>query len=209
MPAKKAPADGAKAKRAKKDPNAPKRGKSGYIYFTMDRRAGLKEENPDLGFGEIASALGAEWKKLSAAKKAPFLKKAVADKARYDREMVKYSGGAKKKAPAKKGKAKVIEIDADDEVCLTPAELKKMKAAATRAVKKAVAEATEVAAPEKKPRGRPPAKKTAAKKPAAVKPSAGSLAAKKAATAKKRAATLKKNKAAKAKAALAAEKAKK
>jgi hypothetical protein len=40
-----------KKKRDKKDPNAPKRGLSAYMFFSQANRQKIKEENPDATFG--------------------------------------------------------------------------------------------------------------------------------------------------------------
>jgi hypothetical protein len=39
------------AKRSKKDPNAPKRGLSAYMFFSQANRNKVKEENPEASFG--------------------------------------------------------------------------------------------------------------------------------------------------------------
>lgn len=78
-----------KTKKAK-DPNAPKGPISGYILYSKDARAAYLKKNPDSKQTEIMSALGAQWKALSPAKKAPYLKKAEADKLRYQKEKVAY-----------------------------------------------------------------------------------------------------------------------
>lgn len=35
----------------KKDPNAPKRGLSAYMFFANEKRDGVREENPGIAFG--------------------------------------------------------------------------------------------------------------------------------------------------------------
>jgi hypothetical protein len=40
-------------KRTKKDPSAPKRGLSAYMFFSQDQRATVKEESPDATFGKL------------------------------------------------------------------------------------------------------------------------------------------------------------
>lgn len=74
-----------------KDPEAPKRPTSGYILFCKDRRASLKEEQPDLKATEIMKQLGAEWKELSPRKKEKYTAKAKEDKSRYDEELKDYT----------------------------------------------------------------------------------------------------------------------
>jgi hypothetical protein len=45
------PEDDKKKKRTKKDPSAPKRGLSAYMFFSQDQRTTVKEENPEATFG--------------------------------------------------------------------------------------------------------------------------------------------------------------
>ena len=66
---KEKPVKAEKAKRAKKDPNAPKRALSAYMFFSQDWRERIKTENPDAGFGEVGKLLGAKWKELDDAEK--------------------------------------------------------------------------------------------------------------------------------------------
>lgn len=47
---------GKSTKKKKKDPNAPKRGQSSFMFFSNDVRAKVKEENPDLTFGALVSS---------------------------------------------------------------------------------------------------------------------------------------------------------
>ncbi|KAG8855476.1 Non-histone chromosomal protein 6 [Serendipita sp. 411] len=66
----------------KKDPHAPKKALSPYMFFTQEWREKIKEENPGIGFGksfvfsanvvllisftgEVAKRLGAKWKSMS------------------------------------------------------------------------------------------------------------------------------------------------
>lgn len=48
---------GTKAGKAKKDPNAPKRPLSAYMYFSQENRSTVKEENPDASFGACLTRL--------------------------------------------------------------------------------------------------------------------------------------------------------
>ncbi|KAL8270063.1 hypothetical protein Esti_006013 [Eimeria stiedai] len=96
-----APKKGARAanggkKRAKKDPDAPKRGTPAYIFFMKEKREEICKKNPSVKSAtEIAALVGDEWKKLTPSQKAPYEKKAEADKQRYQREIAAYK---KKKA---------------------------------------------------------------------------------------------------------------
>ena len=46
------------SKKQKKDPNAPKRGMSAYMFFSQENRNKEKEKNPDLSFADLVSATG-------------------------------------------------------------------------------------------------------------------------------------------------------
>jgi hypothetical protein len=75
----------------KKDPNAPKRWKTSYILFCMDKREEVKAENPDMPAVKITAELGARWNALSDKQKKPYVKLSAQDKSRYDDEMANYT----------------------------------------------------------------------------------------------------------------------
>eukprot|EP00522_Entomoneis_paludosa_P008598 CAMPEP_0172442372 /NCGR_PEP_ID=MMETSP1065-20121228/2822_1 /TAXON_ID=265537 /ORGANISM="Amphiprora paludosa, Strain CCMP125" /LENGTH=905 /DNA_ID=CAMNT_0013192211 /DNA_START=91 /DNA_END=2808 /DNA_ORIENTATION=- len=91
-------------KKAKKDPNAPKRGKSAYMFFADANRDSIKANNADASFGELGKLMGAAWKNAGSEEKAKFTAMAEKDKTRYQSEMKDYTppdgsgskGGAKK-----------------------------------------------------------------------------------------------------------------
>ncbi|EEB08448.1 high-mobility group non-histone chromatin protein [Schizosaccharomyces japonicus yFS275] len=87
-------------KTRRKDPNAPKRNMSAFMFFSMSNREKIKEENPEATFGQIGSLLGKKWKTLTAVEKEPYEEKARKDKERYERECMK--GPAKTGEPVKK-----------------------------------------------------------------------------------------------------------
>ena len=128
-----------KAPKKKKDPNAPKKGATAYTIFCNERRAELKEENPDATFSEMSKLLGAEWKAMSDEDKKPFVVKSDADKERYKTEMEAYEEPA--------------EDDDDDEEEAAPVKKAPVRKAAT---KKAPAKKTAAK--------KTPAKKTTKKK---------------------------------------------
>ena len=78
-------------KRKIKDPQAPKRAKSAYIYFCQDKRADIVKEHPDLPFGQIARILGQEWKKQKELCIKTWEKMSKKDKERYENEMENYT----------------------------------------------------------------------------------------------------------------------
>lgn len=53
-------------KRLKKDPTAPKRNSSAYIFYSNEKRHELKRNNPELSFSDIAKILSKQWKNASA-----------------------------------------------------------------------------------------------------------------------------------------------
>jgi DNA-binding XRE family transcriptional regulator len=61
-----------------KDPNAPKRGPSGYMIFSNETRAKVIAEQPELKskVTDVAKIIGAKWQALSDAEKAKYNAKA-------------------------------------------------------------------------------------------------------------------------------------
>ncbi|KAF7307738.1 hypothetical protein MKEN_01133900 [Mycena kentingensis (nom. inval.)] len=90
-------ADKEKGGRKKKDPNAPKRALSAYMFFSQDWRERIRAENPDANFGELGKLLGAKWKELDDEEKQPYNDQATKDKERAERERKEYEA---KSAPA-------------------------------------------------------------------------------------------------------------
>ncbi|KAI8341308.1 non-histone chromosomal protein 6 [Chlamydoabsidia padenii] len=72
-----------------KNPDAPKRGLSAYMFFSQEQREKVKTDNPEASFGQIGKLLGAKWKALSDAEKKPYQDKADEDKKRYEDEKAK------------------------------------------------------------------------------------------------------------------------
>ncbi|KAF4777792.1 HMG box protein [Colletotrichum scovillei] len=78
-------------KRAKKDPNAPKRGLSAYMFFANEQRENVREENPGISFGQVGKILGERWKALNEKQRGPYEAKAATDKKRYEDEKQAYN----------------------------------------------------------------------------------------------------------------------
>jgi len=78
-------------KKRKKDPNAPKRALSSYMFFCMDKRPEVTKKNPNDPVTEIAKKLAVKWNKLTASDKKPFEAQSAKDKQRYVKEMSKYT----------------------------------------------------------------------------------------------------------------------
>ncbi|GJN68538.1 HMG box-containing protein [Purpureocillium lilacinum] len=81
-------------RRGKKDPNAPKRGLSAYMFFANEQRENVREENPGITFGQVGKLLGERWKALNDKQRAPYEAKAAADKKRYEDEKQAYNAEA-------------------------------------------------------------------------------------------------------------------
>ncbi|KAK4694325.1 hypothetical protein P7C71_g3243, partial [Lecanoromycetidae sp. Uapishka_2] len=75
----------------KKDPNAPKRGLSAYMFFANEQRDNVREENPGISFGQVGKVLGERWKALSTKGREPYEAKAKSDKERYESEKASYN----------------------------------------------------------------------------------------------------------------------
>ncbi|KAL1968320.1 hypothetical protein VTN77DRAFT_1849 [Rasamsonia byssochlamydoides] len=77
----------------KKDPNAPKRGLSAYMFFANEQREAVREQNPGISFGQVGKLLGERWKSLTEEQRRPYEEKAAADKKRYEDEKASYNAG--------------------------------------------------------------------------------------------------------------------
>lgn len=77
--------------RRKKDPNAPKRALSAYMFFANENRDIIKSENPNVTFGQVGKLLGERWKSLTDEEREPYDAKSAADKKRYESEKELYN----------------------------------------------------------------------------------------------------------------------
>lgn len=80
-----------KASRKKKDPDAPKRSLSAYMFFANENRDIVRAEHPGISFGQVGKLLGEKWKELDADAKSPYEKKAEEDKKRYEKQKQEYA----------------------------------------------------------------------------------------------------------------------
>lgn len=84
-----------KKKKNSKDPDAPKRSMSSFMFFSQENRESVVKKNPDKSVGEIAKILGEEWGKLNKGKGGKKGTKkyddmAAQDKLRYEEEKASY-----------------------------------------------------------------------------------------------------------------------
>jgi len=71
-----------------KDPNAPKRALSAFMFFSKEERQNVLKDNPSFKVPEVGKELGLRWGKCS--DKSKFEELAAEDKARYEEEMKNY-----------------------------------------------------------------------------------------------------------------------
>jgi len=82
-----------KRRMQKKAPGAPKRGKSAYIMYSMDKREEIKARLPkDTSVTDVMKAIAKEWAQLNDRERQPWVQLAEADKQRYEEEMATYDG---------------------------------------------------------------------------------------------------------------------
>merc|ERR1712176_545483 len=85
-----------KTKKKKKDPNAPKRATSAFMFYSTKMRPIIKREKPDIKFTEMGKPIGEKWRELGPENKKECEAMANEDKERSNDEMAKYK--AKKEA---------------------------------------------------------------------------------------------------------------
>ena len=77
---------GKKAPRKSKEKAGPKRALSAYMFFAKSVRSKIKEEQPELSFGELTKVIASRWSAATPEEKAPFEKLAADDTERYRAE---------------------------------------------------------------------------------------------------------------------------
>jgi len=169
-----------------RDPEKPKRPKTGFIRFATEYRT----KNPALKMTEASKKAGEVWKTMSAESKAPYEKLYTTEKAQYDKLMQAYKDSGKEEAwkankpptPAEKKKAKQEEAKAKEAA-------KKAKAKEKEAAKKAKEAAKKAKDKEKEAAKKLKAKEAADKAKAKAVAAAAKLKEKKVAAKQKEAAT--------------------
>jgi len=79
-----------KKQKKKKDPNAPKRATTSFMFYSSKMRPIIKEEKPDTKFTEMGKLIGEKWREIGSEEKKEFEAMANEDKERYNAEMAKY-----------------------------------------------------------------------------------------------------------------------
>ncbi|EGW01569.1 hypothetical protein I79_003161, partial [Cricetulus griseus] len=103
-----------------KDPNAPKRPPSAFL-FCSEYRPKIKGEHPGLSIGDVAKKLGELWHTAAADDKQPCEKKAAKLKEKHEKDIAAYRAKGKPDAAkkgvvkAEKSKKKKEEEDAEED----------------------------------------------------------------------------------------------
>jgi high mobility group protein B2 len=82
-----------------KDPSAPKRASSAYLFFTNEMRPKVLQEYPGITFVELGKVLGERWWAITAAEKNRYEHMAVEDKMRFQLQMQQYAANKAAAAP--------------------------------------------------------------------------------------------------------------
>lgn len=103
------------AKKAKKvrDPNAPKRARGSYVFFTNYMRPIILKERPETKFIELGTIMGQRWRNMSVEEKKKFEDLAHEDRNRFNREMEAYD--AKKEEKASTENFTLLQINPADQ----------------------------------------------------------------------------------------------
>ena len=72
-----------KWKRAKKNPDAPKRPMSAFLYYSQEKRSSAKEQHPGLKNTDISRLLGHMWKKASPEERTPHIEREKEQRGKY------------------------------------------------------------------------------------------------------------------------------
>jgi len=74
-----------------KDPNAPKRARGSYVFFTLDERPKIVKETPVMKFTQMGHVMGERWRALTPEGKKKYEDLANDDKKRFNEEMAAYN----------------------------------------------------------------------------------------------------------------------
>ena len=88
------------------EPEPPKRARSAYLLFTLDRRPHIVAENPGMKGPKIMKQMGAEWRELDKDEKVKYENSAKKDKERYEAEKERFVADGGDLTAGKKSKSK-------------------------------------------------------------------------------------------------------
>lgn len=99
-------AGGRRYGKKQKDPNAPKRARGSYVFFTLDARPKIMVEFPNMKFTETGHLMGERWRALIPEDKKKYEDMANNDKKRFNEEMTAYNAS---KPPPEPEPAPVVQ----------------------------------------------------------------------------------------------------
>jgi hypothetical protein len=70
-------------KRVRKDPSAPKRPMSAFLFFSQGKRSEIKNANPDMKNTEVSRILGEQWRNLLDEERSPHVEQEKAEREKY------------------------------------------------------------------------------------------------------------------------------
>mmetsp|Transcript_18688 Transcript_18688/g.27290 ORF Transcript_18688/g.27290 Transcript_18688/m.27290 type:complete len:197 (-) Transcript_18688:169-759(-) len=80
-----------KRQKIPRDPNAPKRARGSYVFYTFEMRPKIMSEFPETKFVELGAMMGERWRALTPEQKLKFEDMANEDKLRFSRELEEYN----------------------------------------------------------------------------------------------------------------------
>jgi len=89
-PKSKKPATKSKKLKVKKDPEAPKKPATSYMFFCKQERQNVMNELGNLGFTETGKEVARRWGVMDATEKAKWIEEAAKDKERFNKENAVY-----------------------------------------------------------------------------------------------------------------------
>lgn len=100
------PGDMSTSRKAKKDPNAPKRPLTAFLYFSQRMRPSIKEQNPEWRIAELSQELGRRWREMDEEARKPYTSHEAEERKKYQVVNAKY-----KEEQGEKEKEKALELE--------------------------------------------------------------------------------------------------
>eukprot|EP00551_Chaetoceros_affinis_P020182 CAMPEP_0203717114 /NCGR_PEP_ID=MMETSP0092-20131115/1697_1 /ASSEMBLY_ACC=CAM_ASM_001090 /TAXON_ID=426623 /ORGANISM="Chaetoceros affinis, Strain CCMP159" /LENGTH=437 /DNA_ID=CAMNT_0050595877 /DNA_START=52 /DNA_END=1365 /DNA_ORIENTATION=- len=98
-------------KRAKKNPLAPKRPMSSFLFFSKERRKAIKDKHPNMKNTEISSILGEQWRNATEEERRPHIEMEQRERLKYRVALEKFNReeeARKKKEAEELAEAKLV-----------------------------------------------------------------------------------------------------
>lgn len=95
-------------KRVKKDPSAPRRPMSAFLFYSMGKRQQIKKENPEMKNTEVSRVLGEMWRNLTDEERRPFVDKEKSEREKYKVDIAEWRKQAEEKQEAQRKAQAVV-----------------------------------------------------------------------------------------------------